>query len=168
MPDQLDHAGTASKLSHPPTAAESSSSLQPTPMFLRPPTQPASALSSPPSAPNGPLDGRENAVEPRKLIVGPGVTVSGDIGSCDAIVIEGNVRANMQGCQHMAITATGLFDGNAVINEAEVHGRFEGDLTVRSRLWVRATGQVSGSINYGQIEIEAGGMISGSVRSTRS
>ena len=43
--------------------------------------------------------------------------------------------------------------------------RVEGNLTVRKRLFIRATGRVSGTIRYGQIEIERGGQISGDIQS---
>jgi cytoskeletal protein CcmA (bactofilin family) len=44
-----------------------------------------------------------------------------------------------------------------------VHGCFEGNLVVRKRLLIRATGRVSGSITYSEIEIECGGKISGMI-----
>ena len=47
---------------------------------------------------------------------------------------------------------------------AEIRGRFEGTLTVRKRLLIKATGKVVGTIRYGQIEIECGGQISGDVQ----
>jgi hypothetical protein len=43
-------------------------------------------------------------------------------------------------------------------------GRFEGDLIVRNRLLIKATGRVSGTIRYGQIEIECGGQIFGDIQ----
>jgi cytoskeletal protein CcmA (bactofilin family) len=64
----------------------------------------------------------------------------------------------------MDIAESGLFKGSASIEEAEVRGRFEGNMTVRKRLMIRATGRVSGTIRYGQIEIECGGQISGDVQ----
>jgi len=106
----------------------------------------------------------DNHVEPRKLVVGQGTSLSGEIGPCDRIVVEGSVQANLPNCQHMTITETGWFGGNAAIDDAEVHGRFEGDLTVRRRLLIRAHGHVSGRIAYGEIEIEAGGRISGTIQ----
>jgi len=51
---------------------------------------------------------------------------------------------------------------------ADVHGRFEGELVVRKRLLIRAGGHVSGNITYGEIEIESGGGISGTIRSEHS
>ena len=58
----------------------------------------------------------------------------------------------------------GLFKGSATIEEIEVNGRFEGNLVVRNRLLIRATGRVSSSIRYGQIEIECGGQITGDIQ----
>ena len=98
------------------------------------------------------------------MIVGPGISLSGEINSCDRLVIEGSVQANLQKCQHLTIAERGLFDGNAEIDEAEVCGRFEGDLLVRKRLLIRASGRVSGRISYKQLEIEAGGQISGTIQ----
>jgi cytoskeletal protein CcmA (bactofilin family) len=92
--------------------------------------------------------------------VGRGTSLSGEITSCDRLITEGSVEANLQNCQHLEITETGVFNGNAAIDDVEVSGRFEGDLVVRKRLLIRASGQVSGTITYGEIEIEAGGRIS--------
>ena len=109
-----------------------------------------------------------SGIEPRTLFVGKGISVSGDINSCDRLVIDGSVQANLQDCKHMTVSETGLFDGNALIDDAEVHGRFEGELTVRNRLAIRATGHVSGSVSYRQIEIDVGGKISGSIQAGRT
>ena len=107
-----------------------------------------------------------NAVEARKLIVGQGISLSGDIASCDRLVVEGRVQANLQNCQHMTIAEGGVFDGNAAIEDAEIRGRFEGDLVVRKRLVICASGHVSGTVTYGEIEIEAGGRISGTIQAS--
>ncbi len=135
-----------------------------TPNFLRAGNQPGQAPLSPRPKTDQAVATRDDGVEPRKLIVGQGTYLSGEITSCDRIVVEGNVQANLQNCQHMAITETGLFSGNAAIDDVEVSGRFEGDLVVRKRLMIRASGQVSGTITYGEIEIEAGGRISGVIQ----
>jgi cytoskeletal protein CcmA (bactofilin family) len=139
------------------------------------PASPAAAIwprvgSFPPQTPpsdrvtDQSLHSADNSIEPKKLIVGPGISLSGDIKSCDRLVIEGSVQANLQKCQHMTIAESGRFDGNADIDEAEIHGRFEGELVVRKRLVIRAGGHVSGTISYRELEIESGGKISGNVQ----
>ena len=103
--------------------------------------------------------------ELRRLSVGPEITLSGEINSCDKLFIEGSVEANLTNCRDVDIAESGLFKGSASIEEAEVRGRFEGNLVVRKRLLIKATGRVSGTIRYGQIEIECGGQISGDIQS---
>jgi cytoskeletal protein CcmA (bactofilin family) len=101
----------------------------------------------------------------RKLIVGREISLSGEITSCDKLIVEGSVEANLQNCHDVELAESGLFKGSATIDEIEVRGRFEGNLTVRKRLFIRATGRVTGTIRYGQLEIERGGQISGDIQS---
>jgi cytoskeletal protein CcmA (bactofilin family) len=107
---------------------------------------------------------RPGEAEARKLIVGREISLSGEITSCDRLIVEGSVEANLQNCRDVDIAESGLFKGSASIDEAEVRGRFEGNLIVRKRLLIRASGRVSGTIRYGQIEIECGGQISGDIQ----
>jgi cytoskeletal protein CcmA (bactofilin family) len=122
----------------------------------------------PPDLPRRPGDPvpqpRRAEGELRKLTVGREITLSGEINSCDMLVIEGSVEANLTNCRDIDIAESGLFKGEAAIEEAEIRGRFEGSLTVRKRLLIRASGRVVGTIRYGQIEIECGGQISGDIQ----
>jgi cytoskeletal protein CcmA (bactofilin family) len=102
--------------------------------------------------------------EVRKLIVGRDITLSGEITSCEKLIIEGSVEANLSNCRDVDIAETGLFKGSAAVEEAEIRGRFEGNLTVKKRLSIRASGRVAGTVRYGQIEIECGGQISGDIQ----
>jgi len=110
------------------------------------------------------IQARRNDTEVRKLTVGREITLSGEITSCDKLIIEGSVEANLNNCRDVEIAETGLFKGTASIEEADIQGRFEGNLVVRKRLLIKASGRVSGTIRYGQIEIECGGQISGDVQ----
>ena len=104
---------------------------------------------------------RGNEVDRRTMIVGPGMSFSGDIGSCDRLIVEGSITASLPKCQHVMIAETGVFNGHASTENADVRGRFEGELVVRKRLLIRAGGHVSGTVTYGEIEIESGGKITG-------
>ena len=61
------------------------------------------------------------------------------------------------------ISEHGVFVGKAGIDVAEIRGRFEGELTARRQLVIRATGKVSGKVRYGKVAIEEGGEISGDI-----
>jgi cytoskeletal protein CcmA (bactofilin family) len=98
------------------------------------------------------------------MVVGRGISLSGDIRSCNRLVVEGTVEASLHECREIEIADTGLFKGNASIDQAEVRGQFEGELVVKKRLLICATGHVSGTITYGELEIERGGKVSGVIQ----
>lgn len=104
-----------------------------------------------------------DAVEGRKLIVGKEIVLSGQITSCERLVVEGRVEASLSDSRWMEIAESGVFKGMAEIENAEIAGAFEGTLTVREKLMIRAGGKVSGTIRYARIEIEEGGQIAGEV-----
>jgi cytoskeletal protein CcmA (bactofilin family) len=141
----------------PPTMPPRTSELARAGDALRPADSPLRRASDPTGQfkPDG---------EMRRLTVGREITLSGEINSCDKLVIEGSVEASLTNCRDVEIGETGLFKGSASIEDAEVRGRFEGNLVVRKRLLIKATGKVSGTIRYGQIEIECGGQISGDIQ----
>lgn len=103
-----------------------------------------------------------------RLIVGPDVKLKGaEILDCDTLVVEGRVEATMDS-RVLQIAADGSFSGKVGIDVAEIHGKFDGELTARSQLIIHATGRVSGKIRYGKIYIEEGGEVSGDVASLSS
>lgn len=105
------------------------------------------------------------SAEGKRLIVGRGISLSGEITACDRLVVEGSVQVTLNQTRAIEITETGEFrNGKAEVEEAEISGVYEGELTVRNRLLIRSTGRVTGKIRYGEIEIERGGRISGEVQ----
>ncbi|HEY6240078.1 MAG TPA: polymer-forming cytoskeletal protein [Burkholderiales bacterium] len=98
-----------------------------------------------------------------RLIVGPDIKLKGaEITDCDTLVVEGRVEASMDS-RVIQISEHGVFVGKVGIDLAEIRGRFEGELTARNQLVIRATGKVSGKIRYGTIAIEEGGELSGDI-----
>jgi cytoskeletal protein CcmA (bactofilin family) len=53
--------------------------------------------------------------------------------------------------------------GTVGIDIAEIHGKFEGELTARKQLVIRSTGRVNGKIRYGKLVIEEGGELCGDI-----
>jgi cytoskeletal protein CcmA (bactofilin family) len=102
-------------------------------------------------------------VNTSKLIVGRDIILHGEIRACQNLVVEGRVEAALTDCRSIEIAASGVFKGSAHIQTADVSGRFEGDLVVTNRLIIRSTGRIVGTIRYGQLEIERGGVVSGQI-----
>jgi cytoskeletal protein CcmA (bactofilin family) len=99
----------------------------------------------------------------KRLIVGEGIRLSGEISSCDRLVVEGEVEVTLNDTLALEISSTGRFTGGCEVEEADISGVYEGDLTVRRRLFVRASGRLTGTIRYGELELERGGQIAGNV-----
>lgn len=104
--------------------------------------------------------------DPKVLIVGQEISLNGQITACDRLVVEGRVEATLQDTRSIEISQTGTFKGTAEIEDADIRGTFEGELSVKNRLFIRASGKVIGKIRYGQIEVECGGQLSGTVETT--
>ncbi|MGF1562195.1 MAG: polymer-forming cytoskeletal protein [Geminicoccaceae bacterium] len=100
----------------------------------------------------------------KRLIVGGGIRLNGEINACDHLVVEGEVEATLKDTQVLEILDTGHFKGGCEVDEAMISGIFDGNLTVRKRLFIHASGKVTGEISYGELEIERGGQLLGSVR----
>lgn len=106
----------------------------------------------------------EGHPEAKVLMIGREISLSGQITACDRVIVEGKVEAQLTDSRFVEVSETGQFKGSAEVEEAEIRGRFEGRLSVRGRLLIRGSGKVSGEIAYGQVEIECGGEISGTVQ----
>lgn len=103
-----------------------------------------------------------------KLTVGPNIKLKGvEITDCDTLLVEGMVEATMNS-RVIEIAVQGAFRGSAEIDIAEIHGQFEGNLTVRQKLVIHATGKVTGKVRYGKLVIEEGGQLCGDVQSVSS
>ena len=102
----------------------------------------------------------------RTLRVGKGLSVAGEITSCDVLVVEGKVEAKLNDGKLLEITESGQFRGSVEIENAGIAGRYDGQLVVHGRLTVRSTGRISGMIKYGELEVNAGGQIIGEMQVT--
>jgi cytoskeletal protein CcmA (bactofilin family) len=133
------------------------------PVNPAPATSPAPAPSDPVSRAEvrpGSSDERKEA----KLVVGPQIKIKGvEISDCDTLVVEGRIEATLDS-RVLEITEHGVFQGTIAVDNAEVHGRFEGELTVRKQLIIHATGRVSGKIRYAKIKVEEGAELAGEMQ----
>jgi len=105
--------------------------------------------------------GRES---PRKLIVGSEISLAGEITACDHLVVEGRIEAKIKDCQTIEIAEQGVFKGSAEISDGDIAGRFEGDLSVSGLLRLRASGVVTGTVKYGELQVETGGKLIGTLQ----
>ena len=139
--------------------------LQKNSFFRTPDPAPARGLMPPspaPAAPEAPKPA-ESSVHRKeaRLVVGPDIKMKGvEINDCDTLQVEGRIEATLD-ARVLEITEKGVFSGTVAVDNAEIHGRLEGELTVRKQLVVHGTGRVSGKVRYARIKVEEGAELAG-------
>jgi len=139
-------------------AAAKATSLNPAPPAAPPAAPAAPAIAATPAGTS-----LGDNVGGARLIVGPDVKLKGaEILDCDTLVVEGRVEATMDS-RAIRIAEKGSFIGKVSIDVAEIHGRFEGELTARSQLIIHSTGRVSGTIRFAKLVVAEGGELNGEI-----
>src|SRR5436190_13697613 len=93
------------------------------------PSPPGEQERVPTSAPRG------NEVDIRTMIVGAETAFTGEIRSCNRLVVEGTVEGKLDNCQHILIEESGVFRGEASTENSDVRGSFDGVLVARNGCW---------------------------------
>jgi cytoskeletal protein CcmA (bactofilin family) len=103
--------------------------------------------------------GAAATAEERRLTVSRGIILDGQITDCQHLAIEGTVVAETLQTQRLDVLEHGTFTGLADVQDAVIAGRFDGKLVAKGRLTVKSTAHITGDIEYGALEIEAGSRI---------
>ncbi|MCA3279363.1 MAG: polymer-forming cytoskeletal protein [Roseomonas sp.] len=115
-----------------------------------------------PSAPTtGKPTGRAEAGEKRVLQLGKGISIQGSVTEAERIVIEGTMESQLLQCQELAISHSGVFKGEAQVEDADIAGVFDGTLNATGSLIIRATGRVLGVARSRRLSVEDGGQLTG-------
>lgn len=96
------------------------------------------------------------------VLVGEGIKIVGEIRDCRKIEIYGVVEGDLE-AEELIVHDKGLLKGNVKTDRAQVHGSIDGDITVTHLLDVKSKGSVAGKTQYGQLSIETGGRIVGTL-----
>ena len=134
------------------------------PMAPKPNSPPASAgVARAPAAASAPRAAapRPETVERRTLVVGKGISLQGTVSDAERLVVEGTVESQMIHAHELNISGTGVFKGEVEVENAEVAGVFDGTITARGNLVIRATGRVLGVARCRRLQVEDGGQLSG-------
>jgi len=126
---------------------------------------PRRPIDAPPAPPPRRFERQKAPDENKKLTVGRDIRLKGEITSCNKLIVEGQVEAELTEARAIEVAPTGYFKGSANVEEADISGLYEGELLAREILTVRAGGRIHGTVRYGRVVIEAGGEISGDMRS---
>ena len=98
-----------------------------------------------------------------KVVIGNGVTINGEIKKADEVQIDGEADVTMK-TDNLVIGATGDCKGNIETHNADIWGKFDGELKASGTLTIQEQGIASGNIEYQNLQIKLGGQISGDIK----
>src|SRR5438477_6262514 len=104
---------------------------------------------------------RRSGKRVREVFLGPEIVFSGELKSCNTLVAEGILDSSRIECRKFILGRAGSCKGEVQAESAVISGRFKGRLIVRARLLIKSGGQVKGSVQYGEVQIEPGGELQG-------
>jgi len=116
-----------------------------------------------PGAQRKPATPEGMAGDGKKLVVGREIRLSGAISSCDCLVVEGQVEADLTEARMVVVSRGGTFKGTATVANAEISGLFDGNLTVSDTATVKPGGVVRGTVCYANLVMEKGGIVEGTL-----
>lgn len=124
------------------------------------PAQPAKSVSSS-AVP-------EKATRGQAAIIGPSITISGDVTGDEDLVIQGKIDGVIQLKQNnVTVGQQGVVNANISANIITIEGESRGDLHGHEKVIIRKTGNVEGNIEAPRVVLEDGAIFKGSIDMTR-
>ena len=98
-----------------------------------------------------------------KVLIGHGVSITGEIKKADEVQIDGEADVTMK-TDNIVIGNTGNCKGNIETHNADIWGVFDGDLKASGTLTIQEEGTATGTIEYQKMQIKLGGKLSGDIK----
>ena len=98
-----------------------------------------------------------------KVVIGNGVSITGEIKKADEVQIDGEADVTMK-TDNIVIGHTGKCKGNIETHNADIWGTFDGDLKASGTLTIQEEGNATGTIEYQKMQIKLGGKLSGDIK----
>lgn len=116
--------------------------------------------------PDTPLYSPPETFEGPEMVIGPQVTVTGRISFEREIHIDGTFEGELEGNGRVVIGPEGFVKADLNLQEAEIAGKVEGDITVKVRLILRDRAEIRGNITAPCISVDEGVSIIGQLHVT--
>ncbi len=99
---------------------------------------------------------------PNSISIGPNVKFVGSIYSPGSANIDGEVVGKLE-AQELVVGKTGSVSGDVTADRIDVHGQLHKDISSATSVVIHATGLVTGSLLYAELEIARGGSFQGTL-----
>ncbi len=113
------------------------------------------SLGTPQAQPSG--------LTPGCALIAKDTVIHGEISKCECLEVNGYIEGTAH-VKHVVIQPDGKVIGTLKAASAEIHGTFQGEISVSGLLKIGSAGSVTGTVLYGQIAMEQGANLSAEVR----
>ena len=96
------------------------------------------------------------------ITIGQGVTFVGSISAIGIAFINGSVTGEIS-VDDLQVGEYGVIKGKTKSREMDVHGQIHDDVFCGEHVLVHSTGLINGKLIYGELEIQKGGRVTGSM-----
>ncbi|HLW33542.1 MAG TPA: polymer-forming cytoskeletal protein [Aequorivita sp.] len=94
--------------------------------------------------------------------INEGTKLKGDISSTGFFRIDGTIEGNVKTPSKVVLGKSGVIIGTLVCENADIEGKFQGNLNVSGTLSIRATGRIEGDVVAGKLSVEPGAVLNAS------
>jgi len=94
--------------------------------------------------------------------INEGTKLKGDISSTGFFRIDGIVEGNVKTPSKVVLGKTGVIIGTLTCENADIEGKFEGNLQVSGTLSLRSTAVIEGDVIVGKLAVEPGATLNAS------
>ncbi len=88
--------------------------------------------------------------------INEGTHLKGDIVSSGFFRIDGHIEGNISKPSKVVLGKSGVIKGKLICEDADIEGRFEGNLNVSGTLSLKATAHIEGEVVVGKLAVEPG------------
>ena len=99
---------------------------------------------------------------PANVVIGNGVKIIGQILDADTVQIDGAADVTMT-TDNLMVGVNGDLKGDLTSHHVEVWGKLDGNIKVTGTLTVQEEGNVSGKLEYENLQVKLGGQITGDI-----
>ena len=96
------------------------------------------------------------------IVIGQGVTFVGSISARGKAFINGKVTGDMS-VDDLHVGMSGVIKGKIKSREMDIQGEIHDDVSCAEHVLIHPTGLINGKLVYGELEIEKGGRVTGSM-----
>lgn len=96
-------------------------------------------------------------------VIGPGITIDGEISGSDPVVVEGTVKGRIDTESTVTVAEEGVVEADVDTNDVAISGQVTGNIVAAERVEIAAVGRMIGDVKAPRILIADGANFKGHI-----